>query len=47
LVSPLQLLNAYSDAYELIGDYCGGGERLIKHELLEIVRATFREHNLI
>jgi len=39
------LLEAYRSAYDLIGDYCGGGENLIRHELVEIVEiveAIFR-----
>ena len=46
-LTPRGLLSAYSEAYDLIGDYCGGGERLIKSELLGIVRATFRSHQLL
>jgi len=37
------LLEAYRSAYDLIGDYCGGGEKLIRHELVEIVKAIFRK----
>lgn len=33
---------AYADAYALMGDYCGGGERAIRQELLAIVDAIFR-----
>jgi hypothetical protein len=37
-----ELLEAYRSAYDLIGDYCGGGEKFIRHELVEIVKAIFR-----
>lgn len=43
----LELLQAYREAYDLMGDYCGGGERLIKRELVNIVSATFRSFNLV
>lgn len=46
-ITPRELLSAYREAYDLIGDYCGGGERLIKSELLGIARATFRSHQLL
>jgi hypothetical protein len=45
--TPRQLLDAYSEAYGMVGDYCGGGERLIRRELIGIVRATFKAFNLI
>ena len=41
-VSPAELLRAYRDAYSLIGDYCGGGERPIRKELVAIASAVFR-----
>jgi hypothetical protein len=34
------LLDAYKSAYDMMGDYCGGGEALIKAELLKIVNVT-------
>lgn len=37
--SPSDLLPAYYEAYELIGDYCEGGEDTIKAELISIVKA--------
>jgi len=40
-----ELLSAYSEAYQLVGDYSGGGEALIRQELLSIVRAAFRLAN--
>jgi hypothetical protein len=45
--SPSQLLSAYNEAYSVMGDYCGGGENLIRRELLAIVRATFKAFSLI
>jgi len=41
-VTASDLLRAYRDAYSLMGDYCGGGERPIRAELLAIVSAVFR-----
>jgi hypothetical protein len=38
----LELLSAYREAYGLVGNYSGGGETLIKSELLNIVQASFR-----
>jgi hypothetical protein len=46
-MSPRDLLAAYAEAYELMGDYCGGGEKLIRTELLAIVRATLHAFRLI
>jgi hypothetical protein len=40
-----ELLGAYREAYELVGDYTGGGERKIRQELLGIVQAAFRLAN--
>jgi hypothetical protein len=40
-----ELLSAYKEAYELVGDYSGGGERLIRQELVAIVSAVFRLGN--
>jgi hypothetical protein len=40
-VTPSYLHRAYRDAYALIGNYCGGGEAQIKHELVAIVEAIF------
>jgi hypothetical protein len=37
-----ELLSAYREAYELVGNYSGGGESRVKSELLAIVQATFR-----
>jgi hypothetical protein len=36
------LSRAYRDAYELIGDYCGGGKKLIQDELSRIVGAVLQ-----
>jgi hypothetical protein len=47
IVTAVELLEAYTEAYDVIGDYCGGGERLIQRELLAIVRATFKAFDLI
>lgn len=41
------LLTAYTAAYSLMGNYCGGGEQRIQTELMAIVRATFRRAGLI
>lgn len=40
--SPQDLLSAYREAYELMGDYCGGGAIPIRRELMAVVTATFR-----
>jgi hypothetical protein len=37
-----ELLSAYREAYRLVGNYSGGGEPLIKSELLAIVQAVLR-----
>ena len=34
---------AYAEAYELMGDYCGGGERKIRWELMAIINAEFQK----
>lgn len=47
IVSARDMVEAYSEAYAVIGDYCGGGERLIRRELLGIVKATFRHFQLV
>lgn len=39
-------LQGYKSAYDLIGDYCGGGERSIRQELMAIVAAIFRRGGL-
>jgi hypothetical protein len=41
-VKAMELRRAYGDAYALMGDYCGGGERSIRNELVSIVNAVFR-----
>ena len=33
----------YEAAYEFVGDYCGGGERLIRQELISIVRTILKK----
>ena len=38
-----ELRRAYAEAYSLIGDYCAGGEKGIKRELLAIVDAEFQK----
>jgi hypothetical protein len=38
-----ELRRAYAEAYALIGDYCGGGERQIRQELMAIVEAEFQQ----
>jgi hypothetical protein len=38
-----ELRSAYADAYELMGDYCGGGEAKIRKELLDIISAEFQK----
>jgi hypothetical protein len=41
-VTAPELMSAYREAYDLVGDYTGGGKRAIKDELLAIVDAVFR-----
>jgi hypothetical protein len=41
-----EFLEGYKSAYELMGDYCGGGERLIRQELIAIVTAIFNRGGL-
>lgn len=36
------LLPAYRRAYALMGNYCGGGEAMIREELMAIVTTTFK-----
>ncbi len=45
--TPMQLLEAYSEAYAIMGDYCGSGERIVRKELVGIVRATLKAHGLV
>lgn len=40
------LKRAYRDAYWLIGDYSGGGERGIRDELVKVILAMFRSAGL-
>lgn len=40
------LKHAYRDAYWLIGDYCGGGEKQIREELMNVVLAVFQSAGL-
>lgn len=40
-----ELVGAYREAYELIGNYTGAGERTIRQELLAVVQAAFRLAN--
>lgn len=42
IVNAFFLEEAYKDAYSLVGNYCGGGEKAIRSELLSIVSAIFR-----
>lgn len=37
-----ELLISYRKAYELVGDYCGGGSDNIQRELMQIVSTTFK-----
>ncbi|MDG4552786.1 MAG: hypothetical protein P9E24_00855 [Candidatus Competibacter sp.] len=37
-----ELKAAYRDAYWLMGDYCGGGERRVREELVKIADTVFR-----
>jgi hypothetical protein len=41
--SATELREAYANAYALVGDYTGGGERQIRAELLAIVDAQFQK----
>jgi hypothetical protein len=45
-VTASDLRSAYRDAYWLIGDYCGGGEKSIREELVNVVLAVFRSAGL-
>jgi hypothetical protein len=47
VLTPRDRLKVYASAYETMGDYCGGGERLVRRELVAIVEATFRAFNLL
>ena len=40
--SASQLRAGYQDAYEIMGDYCGGGEDAIRRELMAIVKAILQ-----
>jgi hypothetical protein len=42
IVNALELRGAYRHAYEMLGNYCGGGEMPIREELMKIVSAVFR-----
>jgi hypothetical protein len=52
--APMDLLNvnaaelraAYSLAYSMIGNYCGGSEVIIRRELMAIVAAIFKQAGL-
>jgi hypothetical protein len=41
------LLGAYKAAYDLVGDYCGGGEKKIRQELVSIVEASLRLYGVL
>jgi hypothetical protein len=45
-VSTADLLNSYSAAYALMGNYCGGGEQRIQAELMAVARAILRHAGL-
>lgn len=47
VLPPRSLLAAYKDAYDLVGDYCGGGERKIRLELVSIVEASLRIYGVL
>jgi hypothetical protein len=47
VLSPRSLLGAYKDAYGLVGDYCAGGERAIRQELVSIVEASLKLYRVI
>jgi hypothetical protein len=47
ILPPRSLLGAYRDAYDLVGDYCGGGERMIRRELVAIVEASLRLYGVL
>jgi hypothetical protein len=38
-----ELRAAYAKVYDLVGDYCGGGEAKIRGELMAIVKAEFQK----
>src|SRR5262245_43430578 len=45
ILKPNDLVDAYADAYQLVGDYCGGGEHAIRDELIKIVRVELEMAN--
>jgi hypothetical protein len=47
ILPPRALLQAYKDAYDLLGDYCGGGERTIRRELVSIVEASLKLYGVL
>ena len=47
VLTPRSLLGSYEDAYDLVGDYCGGGERAIKRELVSIVEASLQLYGVL
>jgi hypothetical protein len=44
---PRSLLRAYKEAYGLLGDYCGRGERTIRQELVSIVEASLKLYGVL
>ena len=47
VMTTAELLSAYSAAYALMGNYCGGGEQRIRAELMAITRAILRYAGLV
>jgi hypothetical protein len=41
-ISVDDLIEAYDDAYWVVGDYCGGGSLLIRRELVAIVKTVLK-----
>ncbi len=47
VLSPRALLDAYKEAYDLMGDYCGGGELIVRRELVSLVEGTLKAYRLM
>ena len=46
LPSENDLLEAYQEAYDLIGNYCGSNKHRIRHELMALVRSILKMNAL-
>jgi hypothetical protein len=43
LISPEDIISGYAQAYDNIGDYCGGGAARCKAELMSVVRTIVKQ----